>query len=411
MNYLGFVRAELRFLLFGLTMMLLSNLGQTYFIGLYAPQIRSTFGLTHSGFGAIYSAITLLSAFVLFYSGPLIDRVRLSRYMAAVVIGLGVSCLLLGTAGHWLVFLVALFGVRHLGQGLSVHTAVVAVSRAYGRYRARAVSIAQLGYAGGEAVLPLLTVWLVMVVGWQGSWVFIGATLLLVGLPFLLYLSGGEPDWREQGQQGGADQVQKNRADMLRDSRFYLLLPLYTAPPFLLTGMFFHHAALAEERGWSLELLASGFLFYALCKVVCSLLAGAVVDRYSALRLFPLTALPLCLAFAVVALPDLLPAELALLAWMGLCGVCIGVIVPATGALWPELFGTLHLGAIRSLISPISIVSTAAAPILFALVLDAGLPLATLGWPCVGYLVLAAASAWFASRISPGRAEMRDVSG
>ena len=149
---------------------------------------------------------------------------------------------------------------------------------------------------------------------------------------------------------------------MLRDRRFYLVLPLYVAPPFLLTGMFFHQIVLADERGWSLALLAGAFSLYAGMKIAASLVSGIVVDRITALRALPFSAIPLILAFASLLLPPDTFGIYAPFVYLGLCGLNLGMIGPVSGGLWPELFGTGHLGAIRSLTSPIAIFATAAAP-------------------------------------------------
>ena len=76
MNYFAFIRAHYRFLLFGFLMMGLSNFGQTFFIALYSNEIRALFDLSNAGFGGLYSAMTLLSAAVMLYSGRFIDACR-----------------------------------------------------------------------------------------------------------------------------------------------------------------------------------------------------------------------------------------------------------------------------------------------------------------------------------------------
>ena len=62
-------------------------------------------------------------------------------------------------------------------------------------------------------------------------------------------------------------------------------MPLYLAPPFFLTGLFFHQVQLAESRDWPIEALAAAFSLYAFAKVTISLLTGPSIDRLSALRL------------------------------------------------------------------------------------------------------------------------------
>ena len=147
MTYFAFIRAQYRFLVFGFLMMALSNFGQTFFISLYADAIKLQFGLSNSGFGALYSTVTLLSAAALLYTGKLIDETRLPIFTGFVFVGLGLAALLMGLANHIALLAIALFGLRHFGQALAPHTGVTATGRAYLNHRGQAVSLVQLGYA------------------------------------------------------------------------------------------------------------------------------------------------------------------------------------------------------------------------------------------------------------------------
>jgi hypothetical protein len=60
---------------------------------------------------------------------------------------------------------------------------------------------------------------------------------------------------------------------------------------------------------------------------------------------------------------------------MVLAGTTQGGLSTAGNALWPELYGTLHLGAIRGLIVAVVVFSTALAPGAIGLLLDAGVAL------------------------------------
>ena len=52
--------ADWRLLGFGFLMAFASSAGQTYFISLFAHEFHKAFGLGHAGFGALYSATTLV---------------------------------------------------------------------------------------------------------------------------------------------------------------------------------------------------------------------------------------------------------------------------------------------------------------------------------------------------------------
>ena len=129
MNYFAFIRAHYRFLLFGFLMMGLSNFGQTFFIALYSNEIRAMFELSNAGFGGLYSAMTLLSAFVMVVSGRLIDDWSLQRFTLFVLLGLAIGCLLMGLSQHITALALALFLLRHFGQGLSSHTGMTTAGR------------------------------------------------------------------------------------------------------------------------------------------------------------------------------------------------------------------------------------------------------------------------------------------
>ncbi len=396
MGYFSFIRAEFRFLLFGFLMMGLSNFGQTFFIALYSEYFRNAFALTNTQFGGLYSAVTLASAVCLLYSGKLIDRWRLPVFAGMTLIGLALACLVIFLAQELWMLALGLFMLRQFGQGLSSHTGMTATSRAYQKNRGRATALVQLGYAGFEGFFPVMAITLMALYGWQQSWLVFGVFLALVALPLLVFMSRFEPQAKER--QDAAPAASVDRAHVLRDRRFYLVLPLYVAPPFLLTGMFFHQIVLAEERGWSLALLAGAFSLYAGMKIAASLVSGIVVDRITALRALPFSSIPLILAFASLLLPPETFGIYAPFVYLGLCGLNLGMIGPVSGGLWPELFGTQHLGAIRSLTSPIAIFGTAAAPVLFGVAIDAGFDFQTIAFGCACFVGLAALLAFAAGR-------------
>ena len=393
MSYFSFLRQHFGFLLFGFLMMGLSNFGQTFFISLYSAEIRAEFGLTNAGFGGLYSAMTLLSGFAMVYTGRFIDSWSLRRFTVFVLLALAGGCVLMGGTQHIAALGLALFMLRHFGQGLASHTGMTSAARAFSQRRGQAVSLVQLGYASFEGFLPLLTVLVVAWLGWQQSWFFYAATILAIALPLQSWLVGFEPKPEAEASEAETAK-QADRSDVLRDRRFYMVLPLYLAPPFLLTGMFFHQVQLADARDWPIAALAAAFTLYALSKTVVSLITGPMIDKYAALRLMPFGAIPLVLAFSLLMVPQDIFGAATPFVYMGLIGINLGTAGPISGGLWPELFGTKHLGAIRSLTSPIVIMSTAAAPVLFGAAIDAGAGFDVLAFAGVVFIIAAAVLAF-----------------
>jgi hypothetical protein len=68
----------------------------------------------------------------------------------------------------------------------------------------------------------------------------------------------------------------------------------------------------------------------------------------------------------------LVEAEWAPFAFMALIGMSNGLSTTLFGAIWPEVYGVGHLGAIRSLVVSASVMASAAGPGLTGLLIDRG---------------------------------------
>ncbi len=60
----------------GVLLTFLSSFGQTFFISVFAGEIRAAFGLSHGAWGGLYSLGTLVSAVVMIWAGGLTDVFR-----------------------------------------------------------------------------------------------------------------------------------------------------------------------------------------------------------------------------------------------------------------------------------------------------------------------------------------------
>lgn len=388
-SYLTFIARHPRFLTFGALAAFFSSFGQTYFIALFGGVWRAEFGLSHGSYGAIYSAATLASGACLIWLGRKIDRVDLRRYTVLVCLALTAACLFTALVPAGWLLLPAFFALRLSGQGLMSHVSTVAMARYFDSTRGKAISLASLGYPLAEALLPAIAVAMIAGLGWRLSWGVFGG-LLLVGLvPLMLWLLHGH-DARERARRDAAAATAARRDDrswslaqVLRDPVFYPLILSMLAPPFIITGLFFHQVHLAETKGWSLQWLATCFAGFAAAQVVASLSAGALADRTGAVRLLPFYLPLLGLAALVLVLFDH-PAAAG--AYLVLAGLTAGSGFIMLGAVFAELYGTGHLGAIRSVVQACMVFATAGAPALFGWLLDAGVGFPAIALGCTVYV-------------------------
>jgi len=379
-----FLRREAPLLAYGLTLTFLSSVGQTFLVSLFVPSFLAEFALTEAGFGALYSVATLTGAFLLPWIGSRMDRTVLHRFTIEVVALLAFSAFLVAASWHVAVLGVALVGIRLAGQGLSSHTALTAMARYFEAARGRALSISNLGFALGEGVLPLLLAASIPLVGWRLTWVELGVATLLFGplLVRLLRRSGVELDPRKAAAAGHAVPAPARppagapaapgprvwrRREVLRDPRFWFVLPAALLPPFWVTGLFLYQTTIAASRGWSVTLMASAFVAYASARVAFTLGAGGAIDRLSARIVLPFGLVPLA---GGIALLWLVEEAWVAYAFMGLVGVTMGISSAVSGALWAELYGVRRLGAIQSMTGSMMVVSTAASPAITGFVLS-----------------------------------------
>ena len=386
--YAALLRTHPRFLAFGLLLVWFSTFGQTFFIALYSAELRAEFALSHGDFGLVYSLANLASGVALIWLGRLIDRFDLRPYTAVVCTGLVAACLVMAAAHSLVLLLIALFGLRLSCQGLMGHIAMTSMARYFETARGRALGIASLGAPLGQASFPLLAVGVAAVLDWRQAWLAFGLGLA-VTLPLFLAVSlkghgARHARYLETAIPAGGAPTPHGwtRGAVLRDRRFYLLMPGILAPAFILTGILFHQVHLAEAKGWSLGWLATSFIGFAIGQVGGSLVWGPMVDRMGAARLLPYYLPALVLGLAALAFSN---HPLAALVFMLGAGISTGGSVTIAGALWAELYGVTHLGAIRALSYALMVFAAAAAPVTLGWMIDDGISVETISLLCLGY--------------------------
>ena len=176
---------------FGCLMTFYSSIGQTFMVGVFGPSIQAEFNLSHTTWGTMYMIGTLASGAVLTWSGSLIDRVRLPVYALSVcgliVAACGLTAVVSGPVG----LVLCLFLLRHSGQGLASHTAMISMTRYFVRNRGRAIAIASLGEAAGQAILPFLALVSITAIGWRWTYGWFGIIIAITSIPTVLRLLRG----------------------------------------------------------------------------------------------------------------------------------------------------------------------------------------------------------------------------
>ncbi|NND91425.1 MAG: MFS transporter [Granulosicoccus sp.] len=369
MTFALFLAGNVRWLAGGMLLTFFSSVGQTFFIAGFAGAIREDFGLSHGGFGVIYMLATLGSAASLIIVGRVLDEISVVKVATGLILMLAGSALLMSAATTVPVLLLSIYLLRLFGQGMMTHTAMVAMGRWFVAERGRAVAVTTTGHQLGEGILPLVSVALLSIAGWRTAWMTAAGVLVCIALPLCYYCLRiprspltREGDDHESGRQW-------TRAEVLRDAPFWAVCTGVLAPAFIGTSVFFHQVHLAELKSWAPGVIAGSFAVMSVTSVTVGLFTGHLIDRYSARMLLPFFLCPLALGCIVLSVAA---APLTMTVFMCLLGCSYGLSSAVFGAIWPEVYGTRHLGAVRAVVSAAMVFASALGPGLTGWLIDQG---------------------------------------
>ena len=369
-----FILQNSRWLTAGALLTLISSFGQTYFISIFAGEIRAAFNLSHGDWGAIYGFGTFASAIVMVWSGGLTDVMRARHLGPIVLAALAASCLFMAF-NPWVALLpVVIFCLRFTGQGMSTHIAAVAMSRWFVANRGKALSVASLGFSIGEACYPILVVSLLVFFTWQSVWV-LAAGVAVLAIPALLWLLAEERSPQSnasEGQSLGMDGRHWSRNQALGHPLFWFMIPALLGQSAFNTAFFFLQVHFAEIKGWEHLQLVAMFPVYTAVSIGAMILSGILLDKLDTARLIPYFQLPMIFAFLIFAYGQSLVAALVGFIFLGLSA---GANATLPNAFWAEFYGTKHLGSIKAAAAAVMVLGSAIGPAVTGILLDYNLAL------------------------------------
>lgn len=372
MGYFQIIKKNPKAIGFGFLHAFFAGLGQTHFISIFNPFIMASFALSHSEYGFLYSLITLISGMIISFIGPFIDRHDIRYFCLFIAIGLIISLLQIFMAKTLLLLTLGLFGLRFFGQGLSSTISSITIARYFTKNRGKALSLSQTGFPFYEILITPLFAFLLNFFLFQNLLLILIFTVLMIYFPLSLWLTNTLPEFnkintkKENLTKNNSKQnlLEKSwtRKEVFGHKTIYFLLGQTLMPAFALTGLFFHQVAIAQIKGWSPSLMASGFIFFGLGRLINTFATGPLVDKYKAITLFPFHHIPMCFGFFIMAQnhQQWVPSVCFFL-----FGLTVGSGGPIKAALWAEIYGVRHLGSLKSLFATFMIFSTAIAPTLF----------------------------------------------
>lgn len=369
-DFYYFLRGNFRKVSFGWLLTFLSGFGQTFLISLYVPEILKSFEISEGAFGSIYAGCTVAASFIMLTVGHTVDHKPVKKITAYTVIGLALSSILLGFSNNLIFLILAITGLRLTGQGLMTHISMTIISKQFIADRGKALSFSSLGFSMSEAVFPLMVAFLISWFDWRVAAISSGVFLLLylLRLKFTRLESFDEKLSRQEKPSTWS--LLKDYKSVVFDKKFGVMMPASFILSFSATAIFFYQYVFVENKGWSIHLYATFFTVYAITRFLFSLFGGIWVDKFTAKKLFRYYLIPMNIGLLPFAFMNSIVGALIFLVSIG---ITMGISGTVKTSLIAELYGTEKMGAIRSVFTMFSVISTALGPLVVGLLMDAGI--------------------------------------
>ncbi|MGK0367964.1 MAG: MFS family permease, partial [Thermoproteota archaeon] len=374
---LSLLRKHPRYIAFSFIIFFFSSLGQTFLLSLFNTDIAAAYGLSPKELSVYYSIATFGASLLLPFVGKLIDRInilKLTIFMAlGVCLFLGLLTLLgtrdMGKLSVVLVFIYVF--IRLLGQSSLPILASTFITRNFGSYRGRALAISSFGRSISEGIFPIIITSIIIAYDWKYAVYFLIVLVLFVFIPSVYFLlRNGEcetplyPEFQASSVSKKEDFKSKT---IYTNIKIYYVSFFNSIIPFSLTGIYFYQSEILKFKELTINDWGQSFLYYSICQVLTSILAGILVDKYSAKKILFLILIPFTLGlYAITTIPGLLGLNI----FMAFCGLSGGLSSNIKSSFWAETFSLKDLGKVKSLDSSFMVISTSIAPILFGVTLD-----------------------------------------
>jgi MFS family permease len=348
--------------------------------GLFLPPMCGELGISQAYFGWAYSARLIGFSLTSVYLGILLDRygaripMAITGFLAGLVM-LGLSRLQSGWQLVTLFFVLGMIGLEGAGGNLFQS---VPLSRWFLLKRGRAMSLALVGMTAGIFFFTPLSEFLIASQGWRSAWLFLGCggslVVVVVALVVIrkdpqsmgLYPDGIAPS-EAVAPQCGIVQNQEppeyswQRPDAIRTYAFWALVTIHGLRMLSISTLHVFRIPFYIEQGIAPHLVAWAISMEAIVAAVVALIAGKAADRFQPRFVVAASLALFCITFIVTMRVH---TAWHVFAAAAIYGASASTYIVATNALWPNFFGSTHIGSIRGLSLVITVLfSTAGAPI------------------------------------------------
>jgi MFS family permease len=334
--------------------MVFLSTGIRFIVGPFLKPIVADLGLDRASFSLVVSLSLFLYGALQPFVGRLVDRVGARALMVAGTLLLGASLASLSLVTR-LWHLYVLYGVL-VAIGLAATSHVVAaavISRWFSRRRGTALSTLGGASMAGMSLLVPLAMWLVINVGWRGTYVLLGIAVVVLMVPLALWVvrespeamglvPDGDPTERATSSVRAVDRT--DVTDAVQTRAFWQLSGGLFTCGFSMSLLSAHGVPMLTDHGyapmlasWTLGVLGGSSFGFAM-------VIGAVSDRLGRRPMLAWLYGSRALVFAALFLIRDRPGALLGVALVG--GLSMAGSLAMSSALAADIFGRLSVGSV-----------------------------------------------------------------
>jgi len=233
-----------------------------------------------------------------------------------------------------------------------------------------------LGFPISMAVHPPLCQWLMDLVGWRTSWLWLGLSTLVLFLPAALLLAhskpeplGLQPDGNQRKQTADATTPVwgLTRLEALRTPAFYIITVGLFCLSSLVTTLHVFFKSILTTHGLDAQVATMMFTISGITAAISMPIVGLMLDRCRTDWMFSGGLIIMTASLISITLVNDLSSAIVFAIIFGLNN---GVTMTFFGFLWPRYFGRKHLGSIQGVGQMVGIIGASIGAIPLAIAID-----------------------------------------
>jgi MFS family permease len=340
--------------------------GRTQGLGLVTEPLIAELRISRVDYAQLNLWATLIGSLFAIGVGRFIDRLGIRVVQTVVAIALGlVVCVMSGARGFW-ALAIAVTLTRGLGQSALSVVSLATVGKWFVQKIDAAMAVYSIVLSIGFMIAFPTVGALVQSWGWRSAWLAVGLALVGVLAPATWLLArDSRVSRRERRGAGPSDPAEAGATwqQALATPAFWVFAIGAALYGLVASGIGLFNESILAERGFGADTYYQTLVVTAVTALAGNFGGGWLATRMPLPKL--LAASLSVLAAGLVALPHVTTTGHVML-WATAMGLGGGLVMVLFFSVWPRVYGRAHLGRIQGIAQAMTVLASAAGPLLLA---------------------------------------------